>query len=383
MAQRPDGADEGGLTLTRGGPLDLLRFVAAFLMVIHHFAEAAPTKLGEIHPVFTRGYLATDFFLIVSGYVLTRIYGARVAQGGMKPAAFFLRRATRVVPAHLIMCSAFVLMVLGSALVGIHPQHPEWYDWRELPAQVLLVQSFIPGGKGWNAPSWSLSALLVCYALFPLIWPRLVKLRSGVATLVGAVVVFFAADLLVKTTLGHPIVQMPMWFGAIRAVPMFLLGVGLGAFSEARPLRRAVAVPLGLAALAALIFVQSAIARHDNLSIMLIATIVMSAGAIQPKRPSHLLEKLAVIAFAVFITNELVRNVWFGVLRVIGARFSLGVEAQWGLWFAALGAAVLFAVAFHYLVDMPTQRWLRRRMGLGGSLKRVAERPRPAQAITA
>lgn len=373
MAQRPDAADEGGLTLTRGGPLDLVRFLAAFLLVIHHFAKAAPVPLDQLHPVFERGYLATDFFLIVSGYVLTRIYGQRVAQGGMSVAAFWTRRATRVVPAHLIMVTAFVAMVLGSALIGIRPQHPEWYEWRELPAQLLLVQSFIPGGKGWNAPSWSLSALLVCYALFPLIWPRLSRIRSGAVLLIAAVATYAAADLTYKAVLGHPVVQMPMWFGAFRAIPLFLLGVGMGVFNERTPLNRTPAILLGLAGLIGLVLSQLPHARHDNLGIACIAAVVMAAGAIHPRRPSPLLEKMAVIAFALFITNEFVRNVWFGVIRVVSVRYDLGVGLQWGLWLGALGVAVVFAVAFHYGVDMPTQRWIRRRMGSGGSRKGVPD----------
>jgi peptidoglycan/LPS O-acetylase OafA/YrhL len=61
--------------LSRGGALDLLRFVAALFIVLYHVAERAPVSLFAIHPALGRGYLATDFFLMLSGYVLARTYG--------------------------------------------------------------------------------------------------------------------------------------------------------------------------------------------------------------------------------------------------------------------------------------------------------------------
>jgi len=59
--------------ISRGGWLDILRFVAGALIILYHFREAAPTPLGQFHPVFDRGYLLTNFFIIDSGYVLSRI----------------------------------------------------------------------------------------------------------------------------------------------------------------------------------------------------------------------------------------------------------------------------------------------------------------------
>ena len=111
--------------LAHGGVLDALRFLAAFCMVIYHFSFCSPVPLADIHPLFGRGYLATDFFLIVSGYVLGRIYGERVAKADIGAVDFFARRAQRLVPAHLIMIAAFVVMVMLTALAGLTPQHPD------------------------------------------------------------------------------------------------------------------------------------------------------------------------------------------------------------------------------------------------------------------
>jgi peptidoglycan/LPS O-acetylase OafA/YrhL len=360
------------LPLARGGALDALRFLAAFFMVVYHYSFASPVPLERVHPLFTRGYLATDFFLIVSGYVLGRIYGERVGQGGISGWSFFVRRAQRLVPAHLIMIAAFIALVLGSSLVGVQPQHPEYLSWRDLPAELFLVQSLgVPGGEGWNSPTWSLSALLVCYAFFPLIWRAQARLRRPAVVLALAVAVMIVADILSSHLIGKRIYEFPSRVGVIRAVPLFLLGAALARVSESVYIPPALARAAAIAAAAGVVALQFA-GAYDFPSILLIATLVMAAGAIPVRRPSYLLEKGALVSFAIFITNEFVRNVYFGVEHVAARRLPPGVADGWAAWWVALGVAVAFAVAFHYLVDMPTQ----------DLIKGWRKRGRPTAALT-
>lgn len=362
MSQAAVSSHKATRPLVKGGALDLLRFLAAFFMVFHHAAFAAPVPLGEIHPVFERGYLATNFFLIVSGYVLGRIYGERVLNSGITYGAFFMKRATRVVPAHLIMIAAFVALVLVAGLFGLKPTNPEWFDWKQLPSQLLLVQAlFVPGGKGWNAPSWSLSALLVCYALFPVFWRSTNKGVRGAAALALGVGTVAGMDLVTHALFDSPIYQMPLNMGVIRGVTMFLLGVCLARFSLTTDIRPLTAYLTMALAVFILIGVQF-LGRHDFISTMSVAAIVVAAGAMPVKKPSKILQTLALVAFAIFITNEFVRVVYFGVAEVIGARFALSEATQWLIWWGDPVAAVAFAIGFHYLVDMPTQDWIRKRL---------------------
>ena len=52
-------ATRTGVVPGRGGALDLLRVLAAVLIVLYHFGQNAPVELEALHPVFGRGYLAT------------------------------------------------------------------------------------------------------------------------------------------------------------------------------------------------------------------------------------------------------------------------------------------------------------------------------------
>lgn len=364
--------------IARGGWLDALRFIVASLIILHHFQAAGPVPLAEaLHPVFERGgFLLTNFFLIDSGYVLMRVYGGSVGSGRMSPADFFLKRFLRVYPAHLIMVLGLVALVVVGSAVGFAPRNPEWFAWDQLPAQAALVQSFgVYGGLGWNAPSWSISALLGCYVAFP--WILMALKRVGPWTaLIAAAGLYLLANELTHSLLGYPVYQMPMMYGVWRALPLFMLGMALAVVSERVFVAPRLARIVGVSAAVGLATVQ-AFDKHALISIVFISLILLAAGAIPVTRPSKWVEKASVVSFAMFITNEPVRIAWFGVVNVLIARFALPVGVQWGLWALGVLAAFIFAFAFHALIDQPIQNrikgWLSRR--------RTARRPVDAGAV--
>ena len=342
--------------IARGGWLDALRFIVASLIILHHFQAAGPVPLAEaLHPVFERGgFLLTNFFLIDSGYVLMRVYGGAVSSGRMSPGDFFLKRFLRVYPAHLIMGLGLVALIVVGGAVGFSPRNPEWFAWDQLPAQLTLTQAFgVHGGLGWNAPSWSVSALLGCYVAFPWILTALRRVGPWTA-LVAAVGLYLLANELTRALVGYPVYQMPMMYGVWRALPLFVLGMALAVVSERVFVAPRLARIVGVSGAVGLAVVQ-AFDKHALISIGLMSLILLAAGAIPVIRPSKWVQKASVVSFAMFISNEPVRIAWFGVVNVLIARFALPVGVQWGLWALGVGAAFVFAFAFHTLVDQPIQ----------------------------
>ena len=346
----------GPRALTRGGVLDLLRFVAALFIVLYHVAERAPVSLFAVHPAFGRGYLATDFFLMLSGFVLARTYGPRVLSQGVGTREFLKRRLLRIWPPHLVMLALFVIFVLVTGAIGLTPQNPQWFQWSQLLPQIFLAQAwFVPGPSGWNMPTWTLSALIVCYAGFPVAWRLTAKVRSPWATLAVGVAIFLAADYAAKAVIGVPAPQVPLRFGLIRGIPLFILGMLIARMpTDIAPCtadRLAIAAGLGVLALQAL-------GRLDHASLALLGVLIYAAGASDAKGWgwAGLAGRLS---FALFLTNQLVAVVWFGVLHVLAPRLGLSAPMLWLTWALALPACIAGAWLFERFVDAPLQTWIK------------------------
>ena len=348
------------LPIVRGGWLDALRFIVASLIILHHFQMSAPVPLAEgLHPVFERGgFLLTNFFLIDSGYVLMRVYGASVAKGSMSAGDFFLKRYLRVLPAHLIMGLSLVALIVVGGAFGFAPRAPEWFRWDQLPAQLTLTQAFgVHGGYGWNAPSWSVSALIGCYLAFPWLLKGIVRLGPWSVLALG-VGLYLLANQLTWGLFGYPVYQMPLGFGFFRALPLFVLGMSLAWFAQKVWISPHLAGWAGVGAALLLAFVQY-FDKHALVSLACISVIILAAGATPTPRPSKFIEKAAQVSFSMFITNEVVRIAWFGVANVLIAKFALPSPVQWALWFAGVGAAFAFAFLFHTVIDTPIQDRIR------------------------
>lgn len=359
--------------IARGGWLDGLRIAVALMIVLYHFRSAAPVPLDQFHPVFDRGYLLTNFFIIDSGYVLGRIYYRRLVDGRTSAGLYIRQRFLRVVPAHLVVMIAFAGLVLGTAAIGMTPSNPYWFDWSAYPAQFFLVQAYgVPGGHGWNAPTWTLSALLGCYLLLPGLL-RLAHRLSPWTLLIGAAVLALAANAATHAFLGYPVYRMPLGYGILRALPLFILGVAMAAFAARVPVRPRFGAALGIVSVTGLVGLQ-AVGDFAIPSLALICAIILAAGAIPVVRPVKLVEALALASFSIFLTNELVRIIWFAAFDAAGqAQWSDAV--RWTVWCIGLGAAVAVAVVFRHAFDRPSQAWFTARLSTGATGRSLPKNP--------
>jgi peptidoglycan/LPS O-acetylase OafA/YrhL len=125
--------------------LTSLRGIAALAVLIFH-----------VIPDF-RGYLAVDLFFLLSGFVLTHVYG-QIVLTRQSYFNFLKARLARIYPVHLIM-----LLVLLPML----DTRPD-FSSGGLLSSLLLMQS--PWHSiCWNYASWSISAEWHSYLLFPIL----------------------------------------------------------------------------------------------------------------------------------------------------------------------------------------------------------------------
>ncbi len=361
--------------LSRDGPLDALRFLAALFIVLYHVAERAPVSLFSLSPAFGRGYLATDFFLMLSGYVLARTYGPRVLSADVDTLGFLKRRVQRIWPPHLVMLTLFVTFFALTSVVGLAPQNPQWFQWDQLWPQIFLAQAwFAPGASGWNIPTWTLSALIVAYALFPAVWRWVARHPRPLQLLAMGVCAWVAIDFAAFEALGVHGYQLPLRYGLIRGVPLFMIGL-LVARLPVTDLARRQADPLAAMALALVVGIQ-ALGNFDHFSLALLAFLIYAAGASSPKT-WRWAGAAGRVSFSLFLTNTLTAVVWFGLVRAVEQKVALPAAASWTLWALAIPATIVVAWLFERFVDAPLQRWIKRR---SPNPREVAVSAAPVQA---
>ena len=173
--------------------LDALRGVAAIVVVFFHVLEfysgGDHTKQHINH-----GYLAVDFFFMLSGYVMAHAYDDR--WGTMTLKDFFKRRIIRLHPMIIMgMTIGAVLFYFGAS--PMFPKIAETPVW-QLLLILLIGYTLIPVPpsmdiRGWNemhplnGPAWSLFFEYIANILHALILRKLSKIILSILVFIAAV----------------------------------------------------------------------------------------------------------------------------------------------------------------------------------------------------
>jgi peptidoglycan/LPS O-acetylase OafA/YrhL len=152
--------------------LDGLRALAALAVVAFHAR------------VFPAGFLGVDLFFVLSGYLITQLLVAeRQRTGRIALAAFYSRRARRLMPALLVFLAVYVAVApllwpeipralhnLDAALAGLY---------------LADFSAFLIDRPALLAHAWSLAVEWQFYLLWPLVVPLVLKRRRPATALLA------------------------------------------------------------------------------------------------------------------------------------------------------------------------------------------------------
>ncbi|HEY1838518.1 MAG TPA: acyltransferase family protein [Rhizomicrobium sp.] len=146
------------------GDIDGLRAIAVLTVVFYHFGI----------PPFTGGFVGVDVFFVISGFLITSLIHAEMAQKRFSVAQFYERRIRRIFPAlFLVLIAASVL-----SLVVLFPDDLRHFA-QSLEATVVFGSNFLFRNTAgyWDIAArhkpllhtWSLAVEEQYYVLFPAI----------------------------------------------------------------------------------------------------------------------------------------------------------------------------------------------------------------------
>ncbi|WP_437883413.1 acyltransferase family protein [Pseudomonas sp. LRF_L74] len=203
--------------------LEWLRFLMGLYVAIYHTIHLYYPAKGEtplLDELTSMGFFATSTFFVLSGFLLAHVY---LNNGEMREPArsFWLKRFANLYPIHIFALLLALGMVVLLQWMGdseasarfviidtnelIAREQPElFHHWMSngemalnLFLQFTMLQAWNPYYLTFNAPLWSISALFFFYLTFPLLAPRLMRVRHPLWALLLTGLLYLIPPLLV------------------------------------------------------------------------------------------------------------------------------------------------------------------------------------------
>jgi peptidoglycan/LPS O-acetylase OafA/YrhL len=350
--------------------LTSLRGIAALAVVMQHFSATAEKHSAvSIPSLVPHGYLAVDFFFVLSGYIMCYTYLAAFQRQGMAAyRPFLLRRVVRLLPLNIFVTLA--LLLLGWASMQSLGRNIFFGDvgWRDVIANLLMLQG-LGVASNMNGPAWSVSAEFMAYLAFPVL--AAFTFRKGRALAWAAAVLALAGLLAVALSMPRlGLAADDPLRGGLRCLTEFTLG--MLAYRVATSGHRLIAW-LGRDAVTASVLLAVPILlvlRIDFLVALIFPAVVVAAaqnrGRVDRALARPVLHWLGVISYSIYLIHNAFRPAALTALQALHPQ-PLGYAPA--LVFALAGslAVVPFAWLTYRWVELPSREWLRRHLLSPGS----------------
>ncbi|HCR65887.1 MAG TPA: hypothetical protein DIW38_05160 [Oceanicaulis sp.] len=202
--------------------LTVLRGVAASWVVLFHFAGHFDLNLKSV-TIIANGFLAVDLFFYLSGFIIFLVYFQGFEGGRFRFFDFIKKRFARLYPVHFVTTVLIAGLFLVSAAAGIRPL-PDTFNAYHFLINILMVHAWgLSGSLSFNYPSWSISAEMFAYALFPIMALFVLRFRLWIVGLTAFVLLSLLA-IIAREWLGRPLVHLTYDFSILRILPEFLIG---------------------------------------------------------------------------------------------------------------------------------------------------------------
>ena len=336
--------------------LTSLRGIAAVGVLLFHSSYYAYHFAGGSPPwLWRRGYLAVDLFFFLSGFVLTHVYGRRLTeqQSWRTIGRFFWARFCRIYPASFFTTAVFVL----AYTVGNLPFPADASFMKQVVASLLLLQVPWLDEIVINSPSWSISAELYAYLLFPFVVPLICRLSGRKAAI-------FGIPLLLAVAADHAVFSHEQqnfgWGALIRALPEFLVGAFAYRFYSQGIFRRFWEKDATLIGISIIITVACLVDVSDGAMVVLLLALLLASvrnsGKCTGILDTRILRWLGDASYSIYIFQILPFMIAVSLSETFVALGLGGFRFQVIATSFAIGSGLLV----HRRVDVPGRAALRR-----------------------
>ena len=325
-------------------------------VVLQHFCATAQLNAsGWIPSIIPHGYMAVDFFFVLSGFIMSYTYLAGFETLGLRAYGPFLwKRVARIFPLGIAITALIVICGGLASLVDL-----TWLFYTVkgsgglgamIAINLLHLQGFLPE-YSLNDPSWSVSVELGAYLLFPLLIYLMFKARAQVTVLYTVVGIGLLLYLSSYDPAGGMAFRWPP-FDFARCVIEFGFGMLVYRAFAAKSRLCVVGGDLWTWVIAGLA-VAALVGRSDIVAVAVFPFLVL-AFALNQGRPGRVLSHpwlhyLGVISFSIYLVHNMFREPEVWLARSVHP----GLLPPWmALLFAAVASLSILpvaALAYHWV----------------------------------
>jgi peptidoglycan/LPS O-acetylase OafA/YrhL len=303
---------------------------------------------GFFNNLIADGHLGVDLFFILSGFILTYVYGGDWVDGRFSYRGFLWNRFARVYPLHLFMIFLFIIAYQAAYAMGMSGF--EGADYEALPFHIFAVHAWgFTDGHAWNFPSWSISAEFFAYLLVPVAFWVLMR-QSLLLSMTLALFAFVCTYLFAMVT-GHTLTKMMYNFGILRISGEFMIGIALCKLFQSNKVPVSVARP-GLVIILGAILAGSLMQINESIIVLLLAAVIFFIAQLGLEEKGNFLRHPALvylgeISYATYMVH---------ILVIIAAEKVIPEP-----WRNTLTFIVIYvgSVCLYHLVELPARKMLR------------------------
>lgn len=150
--------------------IDGLRGIFSIIIVLFHcryfYWLFGGSETSRFYFVFSHGYLGSEFFFVVSGFMIAYTYKEKLPF--MDIASFLYRRISTIYPTVFVTTVLCVVLHIWELSIPANTIYYNPLTLKTIISSFMMLSSstFVGESVPVNAPLWYMSALLVCYFLY-------------------------------------------------------------------------------------------------------------------------------------------------------------------------------------------------------------------------
>lgn len=179
--------------------LDFIKIVGTFFIIAHHS--------GILQNILTRGYIFVEAFFVIAGYLLA----AQFYNGKYSEKQYFIKRFKRIYPDYI--CAFLLIFVCKSIVLKSFP----YRTWKNMFAEIFLMQNWYDFGSGINRPMWYLSVSILAELIIYFLMNRVYKRKKDYNWIFFGSIIFFVIYIMLFVSQPYEIENWSVYLGVFYA----------------------------------------------------------------------------------------------------------------------------------------------------------------------